>query len=176
LDILVRALPYLTARNLNFRLIIAGKINIDASDYWKEIQTEINTNKLNEVIVPRIEFIPDDDIELYFNAADVLILPYRHIFQSGPLFMSYYFGLPVIASNVGSFSEEIIDKRTGLIFETENPNSLSESIVSYFESRMYKNLADTRKDIVQFAESKYSWDTNAQKINEIYRKLDNHKI
>ena len=175
LDILVRALPELINRKLNFKLVIAGKINIDAHDYWQQIQSEIDGQNLRDFIEPRIEYIPDDDIELFFNAADVLILPYRHIFQSGPLFMSYYFGLPVIASNVGSFNQEIISKKNGLIFEVENPKSLSGRIVTYFESRMYKNLPDTRKEIIQHAESKYSWDTNAQRISQLYKMLDNRE-
>ena len=57
------------------------------------------------------------ETEIYFKAADVLVLPYTHIFQSGVLFLGYNFGLPAIAADVGSFKEEIIAGRTGLVFQ-----------------------------------------------------------
>ena len=49
----------------------------------------------------RPEFIPDDETEIYFKAADVLVLPYRDIYQSGVLFLGHSFGLPVLAADVG---------------------------------------------------------------------------
>ena len=51
-------------------------------------------------MIQRIEYIPDEETEVYFKAADVLILPYVHVFQSGVLFLGYSFGLPAIAADV----------------------------------------------------------------------------
>ena len=50
----------------------------------------------------RIEHIPDADVELYFKSADVLVMPYTNIFQSGVLFLAFSFGVPVIATDVGA--------------------------------------------------------------------------
>ena len=57
----------------------------------------------------RIESVPDAETELYFKAADVLALPYTHVFQSGVLFLGYNFGLPVIASDVASLREDVVE-------------------------------------------------------------------
>ena len=65
-------------------------------------------------MILKIEYVPDAETEVYFKAADVLALPYTHIFQSGVLSLGYGFGLPVIAADVGSLKEEIIEGKTGL--------------------------------------------------------------
>ena len=53
------------------------------------------------VLVDR--FIADAEMELFLKAADVLVTPYTGISQSGVLFLAFTFGLPAIASDVGSF-------------------------------------------------------------------------
>ena len=40
-------------------------------------------------VLLRADYIPDDETELYFKAADVLVLLYRHIYQSEVLFLRY---------------------------------------------------------------------------------------
>ena len=52
-------------------------------------------------------FIPDDDVPAYFHGADVLVMPYRHIDQSGVLFMAISAGLPVVATDVGSLAHYV---------------------------------------------------------------------
>ena len=58
-------------------------------------------------VLLRADYIPDDETEIYFKAADVLVLPYRQIYQSGVLFLGYSFGLPVLAADVGSLKDEM---------------------------------------------------------------------
>lgn len=52
-------------------------------------------------------FIPDDEVPAYFHGADVLVMPYRHIDQSGVLFMALATGLPVVATDVGSLADYV---------------------------------------------------------------------
>lgn len=53
-------------------------------------------------------FISEEEIPILFGAADYTIYPYRRIDNSGVLFMSITFGVPVIISNKGGV-KEIID-------------------------------------------------------------------
>ena len=53
--------------------------------------------------VPR--FITDDEIPAYFERADVVVLPYREIDQSGVLHTALAFGKPLVLSRVGGFAE-----------------------------------------------------------------------
>ena len=125
--------------------------------YWKSIEKEIAINRLNGQVIVRSEFIPDEDIEVYFKAADVLILPYTYIFQSGVLFLGYSFGLPVIAADVGSLREEIIEGQTGFLFDAENADDLADVIQSYFQSDLFNELDERRQWIRQYANARYSW-------------------
>ena len=70
------------------------EVSKSSRDYWDSIEKRIMEYGLDKFVVKRFEFVPDHEIEIYFKAADVLVLPYRFIYQSGPLFLAYNFGLP----------------------------------------------------------------------------------
>ena len=116
-------------------------------------------------MIERIEYVPDADTEIYFKAADVLVLPYVHIFQSGVLFLGYNFGLPVIASDVGSLREDIVEGKTGFVCKPRDPVDLAKSIETYFSSELYRHLDARRQEIRDFANERYSW----TRVGEITR-------
>lgn len=60
-------------------------------------------------------YIEDHRLQLYFNAADVCVLPYRHATTSGAALLAFSFGRPVIAPNLGPFPE-LIGSERGLLF------------------------------------------------------------
>ena len=116
LEYLVTAFTELLTKDKSYRLIIAGKPKWNEA-YWKRIEQLIVDNGVVDRVIERIEHVPDEKTELYFKAADVLLLPYTHVFQSGVLFLGYSFGLPVIVADVGSLNEEIIEGETGFVFK-----------------------------------------------------------
>jgi len=153
-----------------YRLIIAGRVK-HCDTYWNNIQTAIVQGGLEHRVVKRIEFIPDEETELYFKAADVLVLPYTHIFQSGVLFLAYSFGLPVIAADVGSLKDEIIEGETGFVFPAKDSTALAQAMQTYFSSDLYKNLADRRPEIRASANERYSWTKVAAITTQVYSSL-----
>ena len=108
LEYLVAAFQKIGARTDDYRLIIAGRLK-DCEHYWSILRKSIEEDVESGRILLKAEFIPDAETEVYFKAADVLVLPYRHIYQSGVLFLGYSFGLPVLAADVGSLKDEIIE-------------------------------------------------------------------
>lgn len=170
LEYLVEALP-LICKKKEVRLIIAGKIKKGYHKYWRTIEGLIARNGIEQQIIKKIEFIPDDEIEIYFKAADALVLPYVDIFQSGVLVLSYYFGLPVIGTDVGELSEDIIDGKTGFLCRPRDPENLSGKILRYFDAPLYQNLADQRKVIREYAKNKYSWEIVGTRLLEAYNRL-----
>ena len=91
-------------------------------------------------VLLRAEHIPEDETELYFKAADVLVLPYRYIYQSGVLFLSYSFGLPILASDLDALKDQIIEGETGFVFRSGDPVDLAVTIERYFASDLFANL------------------------------------
>jgi len=171
LEYLLKALKQVKRDCKNFKLFIAGKVQKGSESYWKNNMNIINRDDLQEVVKLYNFFIPDEELEVFFKAADVLVLPYRHIFQSGPLFTSYRFGLPVIATDVGSFREDIIEGKTGYICKPEDHEDLAKTIDQYFKSDLYLNLESNRKNIINYAHERYSWSNNARIIADTYRHL-----
>lgn len=170
LEYLVDAFLQLVVRDGRLRLIIAGRIKGDQS-YWRGIERAIVQHDLSDRVTTRIEFIPDDQAELYFKAADVLVLPYTHIFQSGVLFLGYSFGLPVIAADVGTLKDNIIEGRTGFVFKPQDSSDLSKVIERYFKSDLFRQLAHRRADIARYANERYSWDKVAAITTHVYHEL-----
>jgi glycosyltransferase involved in cell wall biosynthesis len=170
LEFLVEAMPVLVAKDPNYRLVIAGRPK-NCESYWEEIQRRISRLRLNSYVVERIEYVPDADTEIYFKAADVLVLPYKHIFQSGVLFLGYNFGLPTIASDVGSLKEDIIEGKTGFICKPGDSVDLSKSIEAYFSSELFQRLETNRSEIMSFAAAKYSWTEVGKAIKGVYANL-----
>lgn len=84
---------------------------------------EIATNILNSCkdewrIKNILEFIPDGDIQIYMNAADIVVLPYKDVLTSGSLILSMSFGKPVIAPNTGCIADTLDDKGSFLYSKT----------------------------------------------------------
>ena len=170
LEILVDALNKVVAKGHKVKLIIAGVIK-GAPQYWEGINSTIKKYDLDNKIIKRIEFIPDDEVEIYFKAADALILPYKFIYQSGPLVLAYNFGLPVIANNVGSFKDDIVDGETGFVSRTNNGKGLADAIERFIDSSLYKERERYRNFIKSYANKKYSWDTIAETIVRVYERI-----
>jgi D-inositol-3-phosphate glycosyltransferase len=170
LEYLTAAFTELSNKNRSYRLIIAGRSK-GSEDYWKKIQQSIATNGTHDRIIERIEYIPDEETELYFKAADVLVLPYTRVFQSGVLFLGYSFGLPAVVADVGNLKEEIIESETGLVFKARDSSDLARKIESYFSSELFRNLETRRAQIKAYANEQYSWNKVAAITATVYSNL-----
>lgn len=170
-DFLVAAFQKLAARSANYRLIIAGKPRGGCEKYLEEIQETIRREVNRARVIQKIGYVPDEDTELYFKAADVLVLPYTHVSQSGVLFLGYSFGLPVVAADVGSLSEEIVQGATGFLCKPRDADDLAETIEKYFSSDLFKHLEIRRREIRDYAEERHSWDVVGEKTRNVYEQL-----
>ena len=145
------------ARNMpECRLIIAGRQK-GSEAYWATVNDLIDSLHLADRILRRIEYVPDAEIETYFKAADALVLPYTHVFQSGVLFLGYFFGLPVVASDIASIKEDVIEGRTGHLCAAGDPESIAVAILRVFTGGMLQNREAAREFIKAYAEDRYSW-------------------
>jgi len=171
IDLLVDAFLRIAPKNPSYRLVIAGEPMRDAEAQWKEVQAAIEQSAVSERVVQHTKFIRDDEIELYFKAADVLVLPYTQIFQSGVLFMSYSFGLPVIGTDVGSFAHDIIEGETGFVCRSADSEDLARVIEAYFSSDLFRELDEKRARIKDFIQASHSWEKAGRKTVEVYGRL-----
>jgi glycosyltransferase involved in cell wall biosynthesis len=112
-------------------------------------------------------FVSDEDLPLYYNAADFFVLPSKSG-EGLPLVAleAMACGLPVVATNVGGISE-IMTKDYGKIVPPDNPAALAEAILEF--SR--RELSALKNGLREIIEQKYSWDKNVEKLVEIYEEL-----
>jgi len=171
LEYLVDAFIDIAGRHPECRLVIAGRPK-GGEEYWAGIAAKINASAARNRFILKIEFVPDAETEIYFKAADVLILPYTHIFQSGVLFLGYNFGLPAIVADVGSLKEEIVEGKTGHVFQPRDTPGLVRAIEDYFAGEVYAQLKDRRREIQDFARDRYSWTKVGQMTMAVYARLN----
>ena len=172
LDLLVQALPVMAQTDPTVRLIIAGEIKkSDCESHWDAVQRMIDERGLRNRVIQKIEYISDEDVEIYFKAVDVLVMPYRHIYQSGLPFLAYNFGLPIVATDVGSLREDIVEGETGFVCRADDPDDLAKAVCAYFGSELFRNLEDKREKIMSRLHEKHSWTGIGETIYRVYESV-----
>ena len=80
---LLEAFQRLVERDASYRLIIAGEVQKENEGYLNQIKQRILSELERGQVILKVQFIPDEEMEVYLKAADVMVLPYNEIFQSG---------------------------------------------------------------------------------------------
>jgi glycosyltransferase involved in cell wall biosynthesis len=152
-------------------VLIAGRPK-GSESYWAQIDRQMDSSGLASRIVRRIEYVPDEETEVYFKAADVLALPYVSVFQSGVLFLAYNFGLPVIATDVGALKDDVVEGMTGFVCKPTDEASLAETLIRFFSADVYRNGESARSAIRRFGHERHSWEVVAQITTAVYASLE----
>lgn len=147
-DVAVKALKYL--KDYNVRLIVAGDpkfkykenksftnkvYNFIKKRYEKNINNEINDNKLNNLI---IKVGIQNNMRNLYELADVLIFPANVPHQARPAFEAGAQKKPVIMPDFKNTEEYIKDGVNGLVFKHHNPKSLADKIIMLIENKELK--------------------------------------
>jgi D-inositol-3-phosphate glycosyltransferase len=175
LDLLVDAFRRIAPDDRNYRLIIAGEPMKEAEQHWEEVRKAIESSPMREQVIQEVRYLADSEVETYFKAADLLVLPYKQIYQSGVLFMSHNFGLPVIATDVGTFREGIVEGTNGYVCRPDDPEDLAKKIEEYFSSDLYRNLDQGRVRIQDSVRGSHSWNIVAKMVADLYAQVSQCK-
>ncbi|MFI1743924.1 glycosyltransferase [Thalassobellus sediminis] len=144
-------------------LLIAGLVS---NDY---LNNQINTiiYKTTNIIF-RNEFIPDNDIQLYYKSADIVVFPFKKILTSGSVLLAQSFGKPVIIPKINSLLDNIYIPGT-YTYKINNINELSNVMKKvYFEKELF--VEKSEKKIEDWAKEN-SWEKFALKTKEAYSKI-----
>ncbi len=125
------------------RLIVAGP-----AGRFPDVERLRDRCEANPRIVSMFNPIPSSAVQIYLNAADVVVLPHRAVLNSGSLMLAYSFGRPVIAPASGCL-DELLTPDASLVFDTNDRNGLLEALFkaeqlkddTYRRAAMQKALA-----------------------------------
>ena len=124
-DLLLEAWPAVREARPAARLVVAGDPGrLDAAS-----RDELAARARQPGVVRRLEYIPFSEVPRYFAAADVVVMPYRAISQSGVLFLALSLGVPVVATRVGGLPEMLRDGESALLVPPQSPAALAEALV-----------------------------------------------
>ena len=111
--------------------------------------------------------ISKENVQFYFNACDVVLLPYYDITTSGVVLLSYAFDKPVVTTKVGGLPEIVIDGETGLLIEPNNLDAVIRAVKKIFKT----DYAEMGKHAHIWAETKFNWPQIANQTLKVYRRI-----
>jgi glycosyltransferase involved in cell wall biosynthesis len=160
LDILIEAMEHLPD---DYLLLIAGESYGSFDEYMDLIRRKNLFSKVKMFV----RYIADSEVTNFFSAADVCVLPYKSATQSGIVGISYYYGVPLIATDVGGLKEMIVPYGTGMMIEKPAQHLLSAAIHDYFEM----NLRAVYEKRIEEYKKLANWQTFANTIIDFYSEL-----
>ena len=134
---------------------------------YTRYQAIIKNNNLTNEVYEKLSYIPNSEVALYFSAADVVVLPYNEITQSGVLQIAYAFSKPVVAFAIGGFKESIVDDGNGYLVPPKDINLLSLKISTILSDA--DKMSEMGKLSRHLSDTLYSWISIATKTITIYK-------
>lgn len=141
------------------QVLIVGDIYGERQPYLDRIASSPGRD-----IITLVEgFVPDETVEDYFLAADLVVLPYVSATQSGIVQIAYHYDRPVVTTNVGGLPEVVIDGETGFLVPPGDPGALAAAITRFFR----ENKATEFAGAVAREKRKYSWEAMVEAIEDL---------
>jgi D-inositol-3-phosphate glycosyltransferase len=166
IDVLLKAFDVLANDFQRAYLVIAGSC-IQGESFCEHEKLVMRMRHGDRVRV-FLRYIEHQEIPLFFEAADVIVLPYLRFFsQSGVLHLAQGFRKPLIVTDVGGLPEAVKNGETGLVVPPGNVEALVEAmryLLQHKEKRREFGLA-----AYEVARSEFSWDKIAgETVKRVY--------
>ena len=156
LDILIKALKIVKSHNGRVLLVIAGGLLGRFS--FESYSDMIRKADLSEHVQSFIHFIPEEEVDYFFAASNLVVLPYlKFEAQSGVLLRAYAHKKPVVVSNVGAMGELVSSDNIGLAVEPGAVEPLAKAVINTLD-----DLDKFQSCYGPELESKYSWEHIAE--------------
>lgn len=144
------------------KLIIAGRIHGD--EFRAALEQRIR-NLDTVFLAPG--YIPDDEIQIYMNASDVVVLPYKKVLTSGILLLAMTFARACVAPDL-PWIRDIIDDDGAFFFNPGDVNGLAAAMKRAMEAReRLAAMGEHNKQLV----GGWDWSFAAGQTADLYRRL-----
>ena len=155
LDLLIDAFADERLRKHPVKLVVAGEFYDAPKPYLEQVEKR----GLNELVIIHNQYINDEDVKYYFNAADIVVQPYKSATQSGVTQIAYHFEKPMLVTNVGGLGEIIPNGKVGYVVEP-NPTSIADALVDFYDNDRHDAFVEGVKE----EKKKYAWSNMTEAI------------
>lgn len=156
---LLYAMPLIKEKLGNIKLMVVGSFGDDKEDYIQIIKD----NQIEGCVEIIDSYTPDNEVEKYFAACDLVVLPYESATQSGIVQIAYGFEKPVIVTDVGGLPDVVTDGKTGYVVESKNPCKLADVVEQYFtENKEEEFVKNVREEAYRF-----DWERMVEKVERL---------
>lgn len=156
--LVIKALPLVLAKFPNVQLVVLG----DGPDAGA-LREIARTQGLGEHI-RFVSTMPQDQLRLWYSAADVLVLASANEGWPNVLLESMACGTPVVASDVGGVREIVRDRRAGRVVSQRTEDAIAQAVGEVLEQR----IAST--DVRNYSEQ-YNWDSTSRSQAELFERM-----
>jgi len=163
LDLLLDAMKNEEIKQLGIKLIIAGEFYSNEEKYINQIKE----NNIEDNVILVSKFIPDNEVNLYFSAADIIVQPYKTATQSGVTQIAYHFNKPMLVTNVGGLPEIVPHNKCGYVVN-KNANEISNSLLDFYLNKRENKFAP----FIEKEKEKYEWNKLTKTIFNIFNELN----
>lgn len=143
----------------DIQLWIVGDFGRDKETYFQQINALQLENNIHVVE----GYIADAEVEKYFAASNLVVLPYVSATQSGIVQIAFGFQKPVVVTNVGGLPDVVSAQRTGYVVEPRSGSAIADAVCDYFiqnrEVEFTQNIASESE--------RFSWGTFVKKLEEL---------
>lgn len=158
LDLLLEAMAHERIRRMNLKLIVAGEYYGNREKY----EAQIRSLGIENQLVMRTDYIPNETVRHYFGAADLVVQPYRSATQSGISQMAYHFEKPMVVTNVGGLAEIVPHGKAGYVVPVE-ASAIADAIVDFFKN----DRAAAFSTGVAEGKKRFSWATMVEGVEAL---------
>jgi len=155
---LLDALPLICEKYTDLKLLVVGDFDGNKEDYLRVIEE----HQVHDQVKIYDGYIPDKEVEKFFAACDLVVLPYESATQSGIVQIAYDFEKGVLVTNVGGLPEVVEHMKTGYIVKPKNSKQIADAVFDFYEN---SREAEFAKEVGRM-EHQYSWDRILNIIQE----------
>jgi glycosyltransferase involved in cell wall biosynthesis len=145
---------------------------IEDAELWVVGAARMDTAALHAAAPPGVRFVErfvsEGEAAALFRRADLAVLPYREIDQSGVLFTALGFGVPLVLSDVGGFPD-IARAGAAVLVPPGDAQGLHDALAALLDDPARRALLATAA--LRLAGEAYDWDTIARAHLELYESL-----
>ena len=153
IDSLLQAFRSLLRERPRLRLIVAGEARFDIDSV---LGRELDP-RARERIIHHDRFIEDEELQLFFRAADLAVYPYRRILTSGSLMLSLSFGVPTVVPDVGMTREVLGGGMAGILYDGEGGGPALEAALREMFRRKDANRMEAMRQAASELARKHEW-------------------